>query len=75
MAFDISSGINWPAASASTVKVTDLSAHVDGGPASSRGAANPNVDRTQLHDAAFIVIAAVVLLYLMGGIVFRKWNL
>lgn len=59
-----------------TATVTDLSAHVDGGPASSRGS-NVVVQESakmNLYSSAAIVLAALVLLFLSGAIVFRSHN-
>lgn len=56
--------------------VTDLSPHVDGGPDSTRGS-NKVSDadaRKNLWDAAAIVIAAVLFLWLSGALVFRSHN-
>lgn len=58
-------------------KVTDLSAHVDGGPKSTGGTnlvADPD-DRSTLYDAALIVMVAVVMLWVFGAFSFRSHNL
>lgn len=66
-----------PGVSAPTAKVTDLSAHVDGGPDSSRGsnAVTTAGAQTNLYCAAAIVGVAVLLLWLSGALVFRSHNL
>jgi len=63
--------------SAPTAKVTDLSAHVDGGPDSARGTNVMTSDgaRTNLYCAASIVGLAVLLLWASGALVFRSHNL
>jgi beta-lactamase regulating signal transducer with metallopeptidase domain len=60
--------------------VTNLSPHVDGGPASARGAAGSNAassadDKMCLHVACGIVLAAVLLLWVMGALVFSTARL
>jgi hypothetical protein len=57
-----------------TEKATDLSPHVDGGPASASHT-NRATDRAVLHTAVAIVLIALVLLWLMGGLVFRSATL
>lgn len=67
----------WPGGvSAPTAKVTDLSAHVDGGPASARGTNQVTVAGAQMnmYMSAGIVGLALVLLALSGGIVFKSHN-
>lgn len=58
-------------------KVTDLSAHVDGGPASNRGTNTvaDDDDKMTLYDAAIIVGLSVILLWVFGAFSFRAHNL
>lgn len=78
MGFDIGNAGSWSHGMTRPVRpVTDLTPHVDGGPASARGSnavANPD-DRGTLHDAAALVIAALVLLWIAGAFTFRNHNL
>lgn len=55
--------------------VTDLSAHVDGGTPTATTGTNAGTDTTVLHWAAGIVVVAGLLLWFMGGIVFRSVRL
>lgn len=60
--------------------VTNLSPHVDGGPSSARGAAGSNAamsgdDKAVCHIACGTVLAALILLWLMGALVFRTARL
>lgn len=82
MGFDFSSGVgdlsSWAQGNSEpTATVTDLSAHVDGGPNSARGSNMMTTDhaRMNLYGAASIVAAAVLLLWLSGALVFRTHNL
>lgn len=82
MGFDIGQATGnlsgWPGGvSAPTPKVTDLSAHVDGGPDSARGSNVMTSDsaRMNLFYAAGIVGLAVAFLWLSGALIFRSHNL
>lgn len=60
-----------------SVPVTDLSPHVDGGQSQGTSAAanmNAGSSITTLHDAVGVVLAAIILLYLMGALVFKGSN-
>jgi hypothetical protein len=63
--------------SAPVAKVTDMSAHVDGGPDSARGSNVMTTDgaRMNLYCASAIVAVAVLLLWASGALVFRSHNL
>lgn len=75
MAFDLSA--HMPRAAAQhvqpTQKVSDLSAHVDGGQGGSSGsnaASSPN-ERAVLHTSVAIILTALILLWAMGALAFR----
>lgn len=55
----------------------DLSPHVDGGQAStaSTNASASASDTSTLYMAAFYVLAAIALLWILGAVVFRKVRL
>ena len=71
------SGNDYGAVPQLTEKVTNLSPHVDGGSTSSSVGARASApdDRRVLHIAAGIVLLALALLWLMGGILFRSASL
>lgn len=52
--------------------VTDLSPHVTGG--SRKAAPSPSMTTT-VHDAALIVVSALVILWLSGALVLRTHNI
>lgn len=56
-------------------EITDLSAHVDGGQATATVGTNAGTDTTVLHWAVGIVVAAGLLLWFLGGIVFKSVRL
>lgn len=58
-------------------KVTDLSAHVDGGQVSTRGAMGSNTVmlKASVVDSALIVLAALVALWVLGAVSFKSFNL
>lgn len=65
-----------PGVSAPAAKVTDLSAHVDGGPDSARGT-NVMTDegaRMNLYCAAAIPAIAILFLWASGSLVFKTHN-
>lgn len=68
---------SWPQGmSQPTQEVTDLSPHVDGGPASARGTVNGSgVGVQPAYDAAMVIAAALVLLWVLGGFSLRQHNL
>lgn len=55
--------------------VTDLSPHVDGGTPTGSTMTNAGADTTVLHWAAGIVIVSGLLLWFLGGVVFKSVRL
>lgn len=77
MAFEFSSigdMVNYGPTPQPTEKATNLSPHVDGGQASALHT-NTATDTRILHTAIAIVLVALLLLWLMGGLVFRSATL
>lgn len=55
--------------------VTDLSPHVDGGSPTGSTNTNAGADTTVLYWSAGIVVAAGILLWFLGGVVFKSVRL
>lgn len=81
MGFDFSGMVGdssgWAGGASQPPPVPDLSPHVDGGHPST-GDANAGAsasDTSTLYMAAFYVLAAIALLWILGAVVFRKVRL
>jgi hypothetical protein len=78
MAYDFAATSFWQGSSEASAPVTDLSPQVSGGPSHGVGYAthgDNDLDDTMVKSGAAIVIAALIILWLLGALALRSARL